>query len=266
MVNSTGDRVGVSSPEMARSFLLTLAVVLSIVVGIPIAIGFVVGPLYALVAVALLFGLVSLVLRDSVQVGIAVEKLDAHDLDGAEAAARRASGSLWVGRGGRGMALNVLSSCAWLRGDQDKALPLVRRAVAQLDRAGAAVQIVGTIARLNEIQLLALTGDVEGAAQKLDALGPVPDGQLARVHEIDTRLLVAFESSDAFRLPADLRPWFHAARDGEAATSTFVLLIWAFDQRGETDAIAEAAALARERERPSFAPAHPRLAQWWAGR
>lgn len=250
---------------MALSFLITLGASLGCMLAIGITVGWLFGATAGFGASALTMLLLSALFSYTVEVGRCVELLDAGDLAGAEASARRIADSRLVGSGGRGTARNCLAATMWLRGEHAQALAMVRRAIAELDRAADAHRPVAGLAHLNEVQLAAITGDVSGAERRLAALDWLPGGDVVQRHRIDTELVLAFESDDIARLPANLSPWIEAVRHGEQG-STVALLAWALHGRGERAALRDVLESGRGLvAKAGLDLAHPRLARWWAG-
>ena len=96
--------------------------------------------------------------------------------------------------------------------------------------------------QINEVQLIALTGDPEAAYRRLtelDERGFAASGDLIAMQRIDTDLVLAFEVDEPTRLPDDLDAWTQAVVRTNRFGSTLVLLAWALRSRGE-DELADA--------------------------
>lgn len=145
----------------------------------------------------------------------------------------RAGRSPFASRRVRARVHHLRARIHWLRGDRLAALEACEEAVG----LGA-----GTMAALEEIQLLALEGRVEAAQRKLSRLHDRPetdgvngtdDGPQRELELIHTRLAVAFHADDPTELPDDLVPWLAPVGHPERG-ATAVLLAWAFLQRRQT--------------------------------
>jgi hypothetical protein len=195
----------------------------------------------------------------------ALARLSAGDLVGAEQAALLVANGSLIARLLRGNAWNIAGSVRFLRGDHREALVLTRRALSELPSRGGA-RVFSVIARLNEIQLLALTGEQASAHEALTALERegLPEGDLVRLQWIDTQLVLAFEADDTSTLPDDLDAWSRAVLDTNRFGSTLVLLAWALQQRGQPELVPVLLDVARDRlPECHIETAHPRLAAWY---
>jgi hypothetical protein len=200
------------------------------------------------------------------RVGNALRRLGQDDLVGAERLALRAAESRIVSSAVRGNALYLAASARWLQGDRVEALALTRRALDELSRSTSpTMRPIAHLARLHEVQLLAIDGHLAEAVTRLHALRAPEglDGDLVQLQTLDTHLVLAFESHDAASLPADLDPWTQQVLGTQRFGSTLVLLAWAHRERDElelSDALLE---VARDRlPECHLDAAHPRLHAW----
>lgn len=190
------------------------------------------------------------------------------ELTQAEALARRAAKYALAIPLLRGNALNLAASAAWLQGNHPEALVLARRAIVLLERSlarDARAHLV--LAILNEVQLIALTGDPDGAYQRLtelDERGFAATGDLIAIQRIDTELVLAFEVDDPTRLPDDLDAWTQTVVRTNRFGSTLVLLAWALRSRGEDELADALIGTAADRLGECHIDrAHPRLHAWY---
>lgn len=198
----------------------------------------------------------------------ALELHGAGELVDAQAAAQRVAGNRWAGRMVRGNAGLVAGAATWLRGDLDAALATTRLALVDLGypREGS-WRGVAAMARLQEVQLLAITGKLSEARRRfaeLDADG-IPSGDLVQMQLIDTQLVLAFEAGHARELPTELDEWLDTVLRTNRLGSTLALLVWAHHERGDTELVPTMLDVVADRiEECRIEHAHPRLAQWLA--
>ncbi|HET6583785.1 MAG TPA: hypothetical protein VFG69_10060 [Nannocystaceae bacterium] len=194
----------------------------------------------------------------------------AGELVDAQATALRVAGSRWAGRMVRGNAGLVAGATTWLRGDLDAALATTRNALVDLGypREGS-WRGVAAMARLQEIQLLAITGKLAEARRRfaeLEADG-IPGGDLVQMQLIDTQLVLAFEAGHPHELPHELDEWLDTVLRTNRFGSTLALLAWAHIERGDTELVPTMLDVAADRiAECRIEHAHPRLAQWLAER
>lgn len=207
-------------------------------------------------------------LRATLTHGQAVQHFARDDHREAEVLARRAGSQPLVSALLRGTSLSLAAAAAWLQGKHQEALVLARKAIVVLERSlarDARAHLV--LAILNEVQLIALTGDPDAADRRLtelDERGFAATGDLIAVQRIDTELVLAFEVEDPTRLPDDLDEWTQTVVRTNRFGSTLVLLAWALRSRGEdelADALLETAA--DRLGECHIDRAHPRLHAWY---
>jgi len=188
------------------------------------------------------------------------------DHDGAEWRARRVAVTGFASLMVRGNAWMIAGTAAWLQGEHDRALKWMRRAVRDL---GAPTKGrwrgVAALARLQEIQLVAIRGDLATAKERLVLLERegLPDGDLVQIELVETKLVLAFESGSTTSLPKDLDEWLQAVLRTNRFGTALVLLAWAHLQRKETDLVAMMLDIAEDRlPECRIDVAYPKLARW----
>jgi hypothetical protein len=200
----------------------------------------------------------------------AVKMHGAGDLERAEWIARRVAVTGFASLMVRGNAWMIAGAAAWLRGDHDRALKWMRRAVRDLGspRKGS-WRGVAVLARLEHIQLLAITGDLAGAKAMLAALEAegLPTGDLVQLELVETKLVLAFESGTASALrPDELDEWARAILRTNRFGSALLLLAWAHGLRGDREMVPTLLEIAEDRlHECRIEHAHPKLARWHAG-
>jgi len=196
----------------------------------------------------------------------ALRSVAADDLVEAERTGVALASSRFASRMVRGNAWLIAGSAAWLRGELATAIGFTRRAIEQSGYPPTGTRrAIGALARLNEIQLLAITGDLAAARARLAELDRdgLPAGDLVQMQRIDTDLVLAFEGGDASVLPDDLDEWVAMVLRTNRFGSTLVLLAWAQTLRGETELAATLLDVAVDRlPECHIDAAHPRLAAW----
>jgi hypothetical protein len=196
----------------------------------------------------------------------AMQRFAADDLAGAERGAASVARGAWVPALWRCNAFYIAGSAAWLRGRLDDGLAYTRRAIeiGGYPRSGSR-RVIVALARLNEIQLLAIKGDLAAARARLAELerDGLPSGDLVRIQRIDTELVLAFEAGDPSMLPRDLDDWVQAVLRTNRFGSTLVLLAWAHTQRADAELVPTLLDVAYDRlPECHIDEAHPRLAAW----
>jgi len=189
------------------------------------------------------------------------------DHDGAEWRARRVAVTGFASLMVRGNAWMIAGAAAWLQGDLDKALKWMRRAVADLGTPTKGNwRGVAALARLNEIQLSAIRGDLAGAKSRLGELerDGIPSGDLVQIELVQARLVLAFEAGSASTLCADdLSEWLRAVLATNRFGSTLVLLAWAHLARGDSELVPMMLDVAADRlDECRIEQSHPKLARW----
>lgn len=180
--------------------------------------------------------------------------LGRRELNDAERWLRRAVRSPFATRRVRARAHHLRSRIKWLQGDHGGALESCSEAVG----CGAGLRVT-----LEGIQLLAITGRIEGASEALAAVPPPCRSDPLWPEHLHTRLTVAFHADDPRRLPSDLVPWLAAAGAPDRG-ATAVLMAWAFDQRGDSARAHRLLEEATGRLRPwALAQVDPRLNQFF---
>jgi hypothetical protein len=201
----------------------------------------------------------------------AVKLHGAGDLAKAEWTARRVAVTGFASLMVRGNAWMIAGAAAWLQGDLDKALKWMRKAVEDLGapRKGS-WRGVAALARLNEVQLMAIRGDLVGAKAKLDDLerDGMPGGDLVQIELMHARLVLAFEAGNAKMLPADeLGDWMRAVLRTNRFGSTLVLLAWAHVKRGDLELVPMMLEIAEDRlAECRLEHSHPKLERWLQSR
>lgn len=199
----------------------------------------------------------------------AVKLHGAGDLAGAEWTARRVAVTGFASLMVRGNAWMIAGAAAWLQGDLDKALRWMRRAVGDLGYpAKGNWRGVAALARLNEIQLIAIRGDLADAKSRLAELeqAGLPPGDLVQLELVTARLVLAFEAGNASTLRADdLSEWLRATLATNRFGATLVLLAWAHIKRGDAELVPMMLDVAADRlHECRIEQAHPKLARWLA--
>ncbi len=227
------------------------------------------GPVAPVLAIAAFVG-ASVWLRRAGALARAHRLLARDDLAGAEAAARDVLRGRSTTSALRGNAWYVVGCAAWLQGKLAEALTATRAALAELgDRPPRDFLPILELARLNEVQLVALGGDV-AAAERLRAA--IPDGQgqtgdMIRMMRLDCELVLAFERGDHLRFTSDLDDATRAVLRTNQFGSTLVLLAWVHHERGDAAMCSTVLEVAADRLAVAHLPqAHPRLAAWLAAR
>jgi hypothetical protein len=199
----------------------------------------------------------------------AVKLHGAGDLAGAEWTARRVAVTGFASLMVRGNAWMIAGAAAWLQGDLDKALKWMRRAVDDLGYpAKGNWRGVAALARLHEVQLIAIRGDLSEAKSRLAELERqgLPSGDLVQLELVTARLVMAFEAGNATALRADdLSEWLRAVLATNRFGATLVLLAWAHIKRGDAELVPMMLDVAADRlDECRIDQAHPKLARWLA--
>lgn len=270
VVGPNGDVVGPLSREVvAATLAATVAVILPaslLLIGSAVLFGNL-GVLATVMASAIV-GLVWA--QPRFELDRAVKLHGAGDLAKAEWVARRVAVTGFASLMVRGNAWMIAAGAAWLQGDLDKAQTWMRRAVADLGYPKGNWRGVAALARLNEVQLMAIRGDLVGAKAKLDDLerDGVPTGDLVQIELIHAKLVLAFEAGNAKMLPSDeLGEWMRAVLRTNRFGSTLVLLAWAHTRRGDLELVPMMLEIAEDRlEECRIEHSHPKLARWLQSR
>lgn len=188
------------------------------------------------------------------------------DHEAAEWRARRVAVTGFASLMVRGNAWMIAGSAAWLQGERTRALKWMRRAVADLGTPSKGRwRGVATLARLHEIQLLAIEGDLDAAKQRLVMLerDGVPAGDLVQIELAETKLVVAFESGSATSLPTDIDSWLQAVLRTNRFGTALVLLAWAHVMRRDLELVPMMLEIAADRlPECRIERAYPKLARW----
>ncbi len=201
----------------------------------------------------------------------AVKLHGAGELAKAEWTARRVAVTGFASLMVRGNAWMIAGAAAWLRGDLHKALKWMRKAVEDLGYPTKGNwRGVAALARLNEIQIMAIAGDLVGAKAKLAELerDGVPSGDLVQIELMHAKLVLAFEAGNAKMLPSDeLGEWMRAVLRTNRFGSTLVLLAWAHVMRGDLELVPMMLEIAEDRlDECRIDRSHPKLARWLQSR
>ena len=265
-IDAKGEVVGSSSRQMIASFAVLFVVFGGLASLGAIVADWLLGPSAATVAfMVVLIGCLEWGRRMGATAR-ALELMGRGALGEAEACASAAASSRLMSRGSRGNARLVEGSAIWLQGDLPRALDVTRRAIAELGTPTKPYRAVSLLARFNEVQLLAVLGDRQGARERLEGIEAegLPEGDLVRLQWIDTCLVLAFEEDDPSSLPEDLADWIDATLRTNRFGTTLVLLAWASERRDETDLVPQLLDVACDRlAECRIEDAHPRLARWW---
>lgn len=268
MIGPSGAVVGPHSIEVIAATLRAAAVVLAPGALVVILAGLAFGNLGLLAATIAAVIAAVLWAQPRFELGRALALHGRGDLENAELTARRVAVTGFASLMVRGNAWMIAGAADWLRGDLDRALASTRRAVADLGAPKTGMwRGVAALARLNEIQLLAIKGDLGGAKARLDLLerDGVPDGDLVQLQLADTKLVLAFEAGNPKMLPADLHEWMQMALRTNRFGSTLVLLAWALVKRGDAELVPMLLDVAADRlPECRIEQSHPRLARWLA--
>lgn len=104
-----------------------------------------------------------------------------------------------------------------------------------LRRHGRARSVQARLARYSEVYLLVNVGRLDDARAKLEALGPIPEGEYYRITHWGAELYLAL-AEGAHAIDED--ELHHRAKAALAITSAgplLGLLAWAFDQQGDAE-------------------------------
>lgn len=137
-----------------------------------------------------------------------------------------------------------LAGCRVLAGRHEEAWVLLQSV---LRRHGRARHVQAQVARYSEVYLLVNLGRLDEARAKLDALGPVPDGEYFRVSHWGAELYLALREGTHALDEDELHRRAKAALAITSAAPLLGLLAWAFDQRGDDEMAALLLSEARDR-------------------
>ena len=123
-----------------------------------------------------------------------------------------------------------LGACDAVAGRHEEALAHLQTV---LRRHGRARSVQARVARYSEVYLLVNVGRLDEARAKLEALGPVPDGEYYRVSHWGAELYLALAEGRHALDDDELHLRANAALAITSAAPLLGLLAWAFDQRGD---------------------------------
>lgn len=137
-----------------------------------------------------------------------------------------------------------LGACDAVAGRHEEALARVQKV---LRRHGRAQSLQARLARYSEVYLLVNVGKLDEARAKLEALGPVPDGEYLRISHWGAELYLALANGSHALDDDELHRRADAALAITSAAPLLGMLAWAFAHRGDGEMAALLLNEARDR-------------------
>ena len=239
------DRQGhVRSPTRYRVFQGMSYVGLGAIAALPVFYGLLFGPVGAVAGLGFV-AFSALRIRPSLAVQRAV-RLSAHGMyEEAEALLERVITSRLAPQATRAAAYQGLAVCRGMRGDYDSALRYVRYARERFPAVQSSVRF--RMGSYLEVHLLVNLGRADEARQRLQAVGPVPEGEYLRVAHWTAEMYVWLGGDEGARaLAGDARPALSLSDDEvherarkalsmTAGSALLGLCAWVHTQRGDDD-------------------------------